>query len=155
MSDGYGVGSVDRKTGRAISEFIMGHTEAWQRSIDIETPTTYTDYTTVVPRRPCSMGRRPDQRSPSGQAALSETRCPRSVVQSGHDGSHERHRPDTHRHRPGRTRMRLGRQRNPAAASAAAGSASPARPHGPNTPPTLSSPSCGQRRPRSSPRYVR
>lgn len=40
--------SVDRETGQATSELIMDSDEAWQHSIDIETPATYT---TVVPRR--------------------------------------------------------------------------------------------------------
>lgn len=54
MSDGYWVISVDRETGAATtSELIDDADEAWQRSIDSETPGVYT---TVVGRRvkPCT-----------------------------------------------------------------------------------------------------
>lgn len=56
MSDGYWVISVDRETGHATSELIMNADEAWQRSIDSETPATYT---TVVPRRIGSNRKKP------------------------------------------------------------------------------------------------
>jgi hypothetical protein len=39
--------SIDRETGEATTELVDGHDEAWQRSIDIATPNTYT---TVVGR---------------------------------------------------------------------------------------------------------
>jgi hypothetical protein len=48
VSEGYWVVSVDRETGRATTEFVADSDEAWQHSIDIETPAVYT---TVVARR--------------------------------------------------------------------------------------------------------
>jgi hypothetical protein len=48
MNDGYWVVSVDRESGRATTEFVADSDEAWQHSIDIETPAVYT---TVVQRR--------------------------------------------------------------------------------------------------------
>jgi hypothetical protein len=49
MADGYWVISVDRETGRATtSELFTDADEAWQHSIDIQDPATYT---TVVNRR--------------------------------------------------------------------------------------------------------
>lgn len=49
MADGYWVISVDRETGRATtSELITDTDEAWQLSLDLQNPATYT---TVVSRR--------------------------------------------------------------------------------------------------------
>lgn len=49
MADGYWVISVDRETGRATtSELITDTDEAWQLSLDLQDPATYT---TVVSRR--------------------------------------------------------------------------------------------------------
>lgn len=50
MDDGYWVISVDRATGRATtSKLFTDPDEAWQHSIDIQDPATYT---TVVSQRP-------------------------------------------------------------------------------------------------------
>lgn len=50
MSDGYWVISVDRATGKATtSELFADSDAAWQYSIDIENPATFT---TVVSRKP-------------------------------------------------------------------------------------------------------
>lgn len=48
MSDGYWVVSVDRESDDATSQFVADADEAWQLSIDIADPATYT---TVVGRR--------------------------------------------------------------------------------------------------------
>ena len=49
MADGYWVISVDRETGRATtSELITDTDQAWQLSLDLQNPATYT---TVVSRR--------------------------------------------------------------------------------------------------------
>lgn len=59
MADGYWVISVDRETGQATtSELITDADDAWQLSLDLQNPATYT---TVVGRRtaPPQPGRRP------------------------------------------------------------------------------------------------
>lgn len=44
----YWVIVVNRETGRATSEFVSDKDEAWQRSLDLEAPETYTTVVTAT-----------------------------------------------------------------------------------------------------------